>query len=139
MTGSPTFAHAVGGAEARITPISQLLTSPKLSTFGARMPTFKRIKGRVLSLFAASGRAVFKFVVSTVADLDEIAHLVAAHGLAPVYVMPEGRTAEEVTRRLAQIAPLPPSSGASTSPPGCSLVPKVSSTTLAYRFLAASG
>jgi hypothetical protein len=41
---------------------------------------------------------------TSVADLDEITELVANHDLAPVYVMPEGRTAEEVTRRLAEIA-----------------------------------
>jgi 7-carboxy-7-deazaguanine synthase len=84
--------------------VTQFNVSPKLSTFGAGMPTSKRIKGRVLGRFAVSGRAVFKFVVSSVADLDEITELVARHDLGPVYVMPEGRTAEEVTRRLAEIA-----------------------------------
>jgi 7-carboxy-7-deazaguanine synthase len=84
--------------------VTRFNVSPKLSTFGAGMPTSKRIKGRVLGHFAVSGRAVFKFVVSNIADLDEITDLVAAHDLAPVYVMPEGQTAEEVTRRLAEIA-----------------------------------
>jgi organic radical activating enzyme len=84
--------------------VTRFNVSPKLSSFGAGMPISKRIKGRVLGHFAASGRAVFKFVVSSTADLDEITELVTDHGLAPVYVMPEGRTAEEVTRRLAEIA-----------------------------------
>ncbi|MGW5054783.1 7-carboxy-7-deazaguanine synthase QueE [Actinokineospora sp. NPDC004072] len=84
--------------------VTRFNVSPKLSSFGAGMPSSKRIKGRVLGDFAASGRAVFKFVVSTTADLDEATELVADHDLAPVYVMPEGRTAEEITRRLAEIA-----------------------------------
>lgn len=86
--------------------VTQFNVSPKLSTFGAGMPVAKRIKAQVLGRFAVSGRAVFKFVVSSIADLDEITELVANHDLAPVYVMPEGRTAEEVTRRLAEIADL---------------------------------
>ncbi|GAB2740679.1 7-carboxy-7-deazaguanine synthase QueE [Amycolatopsis magusensis] len=84
--------------------VTRFNVSPKLSTFGAGMPIAKRIKAQVLGRFAVSGRAVFKFVVSSIADLDEITELVANHDLAPVYVMPEGRTAEEVTRRLAEIA-----------------------------------
>lgn len=84
--------------------VTRFNVSPKLSTFGAGMPSSKRIKSRVLGHFAASGRAVFKFVVSSTADLDEVTELVADHDLAPVYVMPEGRTAAEVTRRLAEIA-----------------------------------
>lgn len=78
--------------------------SPKTSIFGAGMPPSKRIRSRVLRRFAASGRAVFKFVVSGTADLDEVTELVTDHDLAPVYVMPEGRTADEITRRLAEIA-----------------------------------
>jgi 7-cyano-7-deazaguanosine (preQ0) biosynthesis protein QueE len=84
--------------------VTRFNVSPKLSSFGAGMRASKRIKGRVLGHFAASGRAVFKFVVSSAADLDEITELVADHGLASVYVMPGGRTAEEVTRKLAEIA-----------------------------------
>jgi len=37
-------------------------------------------------------------------DLDEIGELVARHGLAPVYVMPEGTTAEVVTERSRRLA-----------------------------------
>ena len=84
--------------------VTRFNVSPKLSSFGAGMPMSKRIKAGVLHNFAVSGRAVFKFVVSSSADLVEIAQLVTDHQLDPVYVMPEGRTAEEVTRRLAQIA-----------------------------------
>lgn len=84
--------------------VTRFNVSPKLSSFGAGMPASKRIKGGVLNHFAVSGRAVFKFVVSRPADLAEVAELVSDHHLEPVFVMPEGRTAEEVTRRLAEIA-----------------------------------
>lgn len=94
-----------------ITPTADLLAwvtrfnvSPKLSSFGAGMPVTKRIKAGVLNHFVVSGRAVFKFVVTSRADLVEISDLVADHHLDPVYVMPEGRTATEVVRRLADIA-----------------------------------
>jgi len=84
--------------------VTRFNVSPKLSTFGHGMPRSKRIKPGVLSQFAVSGRAVFKFVVSSIADLAEITDLVNDHHLAPVFVMPEGRTAEAITRRLAELA-----------------------------------
>ncbi|WP_410646416.1 7-carboxy-7-deazaguanine synthase QueE [Amycolatopsis sp. cmx-4-54] len=84
--------------------VTRFNVSPKLSTFGAGMPVSRRIKGQVLRQFAVSGQAVFKFVVSTIGDLDEITELVADHELETVYVMPEGRTAAEITRRLGEIA-----------------------------------
>lgn len=84
--------------------VTRFNVSPKLSTFGIGMPTSKRIKAAVLNLFAISGQAVFKFVVSSTAELAEITDLVQQHHLAPVFVMPEGRTAEEVCRRMAEIA-----------------------------------
>jgi 7-carboxy-7-deazaguanine synthase len=94
-----------------IAPVPELLArvtrfnvSPKLSTFGAGMPRAKRIKPGVLHQFVASGRAVFKFVAVGVADLAEITELVDEHQLAPVFVMPEGRSAKVVTRRLAELA-----------------------------------
>ncbi|MBB1243577.1 7-carboxy-7-deazaguanine synthase QueE [Streptomyces durbertensis] len=76
--------------------------SPKLATFG--VDERKSIVPAALKLFAASGQAVFKFVASSLPDLDRIAELVDAHGLAPVWVMPEGSTTEAViasTRELA--------------------------------------
>lgn len=76
--------------------------SPKLANSG--VDEDKRIKPAALEAFAASGRAVFKFVTRTVAELDEIGALVDRHGLDPVYVMPEGTTPEgliKTTRVLA--------------------------------------
>ncbi|GAA2718520.1 MULTISPECIES: 7-carboxy-7-deazaguanine synthase QueE [Streptomyces] len=69
--------------------------SPKLASFGVEEA--KSIVPAALEVFAASGQAAFKFVASTVADLDRTAELASAYGLAPVWVMPEGTTAEAIT------------------------------------------
>ncbi|MFJ8078235.1 7-carboxy-7-deazaguanine synthase QueE [Streptomyces sp. NPDC096176] len=52
--------------------------SPKLSNSG--VATDKRIVPSALDAFAASGRAVFKFVSRTVAELDEIEALIDRYG-----------------------------------------------------------
>ncbi|WP_226963002.1 hypothetical protein [Streptomyces sp. C8S0] len=54
--------------------------SPKLASFG--MDEAKSIVPSVLRALAESGQAVFKFVASSVADVDRIAELVDRHGLA---------------------------------------------------------
>ena len=84
--------------------VDQFNVSPKLSRFGAGMPASRRIKPEALRAFAATGRAVFKFVVTDVAELDEIDALAAGYGLAPVWVMPEGTDAAVVTTRLRALA-----------------------------------
>lgn len=76
--------------------------SPKLAN--SDVAEGKRIVPAALEGFAASGRAAFKFVTRTVAELDEIGALVDRYGLHPVYVMPEGITPEALiatTRVLA--------------------------------------
>lgn len=76
--------------------------SPKLASFG--VDEEMSIVPAALEAFAASGRAAFKFVASSVSDLDRIAELAHAYRLAPVWVMPEGTNAEAIiatTRRLA--------------------------------------
>jgi hypothetical protein len=57
-----------------------------------------------LEAFAASEQAAFKFVASTVADLDRIAELADTHRLDPVWVMPEGTTAEAITAATRVLA-----------------------------------
>ncbi|MFC8285074.1 MULTISPECIES: 7-carboxy-7-deazaguanine synthase QueE [Streptomyces] len=69
--------------------------SPKLASFGEKES--KSIVPAALEVFMASGRAAFKFVASTMTDLDRIAELADAHRLAPVWVMPEGTTPEVIT------------------------------------------
>ena len=39
---------------------------------------------------------MFKFVVAHPAELDEVAAVTAAHQLTPVWIMPDGTTAEAV-------------------------------------------
>ncbi|WP_372412686.1 7-carboxy-7-deazaguanine synthase QueE [Streptomyces luteireticuli] len=76
--------------------------SLKLASFGVEEG--RSISSAALQAFVASKRAVFKFVASSVTDLDRIAELADAHRLAPVWVMPEGTTVEAVnamTRLLA--------------------------------------
>ncbi|GAA2923946.1 7-carboxy-7-deazaguanine synthase QueE [Streptomyces mexicanus] len=76
--------------------------SPKLASFGVKET--KSIVPAALEAFVASGRAAFKFVASTVDDLDRIAELADAHRLAPVWVMPEGTTPEVITATTRVLA-----------------------------------
>jgi len=66
--------------------------SPKLRSFAAAQDARNRIVAEALAAFVGTGQAVFKFVAAGPADLDEIGDLQAAHGLAPVWVMPDGTT-----------------------------------------------
>ncbi len=78
--------------------------SPKLASFAAPGDARRRINPEALRALVATGRAVFKFVASSVADLDEIADLQRKFDLHPVWVMPEGTSTErllEVMRALA--------------------------------------
>ena len=82
--------------------VQQWNVSPKLANSG--VPRAKRIRPDALAALRASGRAVFKFVVADVADLPEVAELVVAHHLEPVWIMPEGTdpaTVLDGARRLA--------------------------------------
>lgn len=76
--------------------------SPKLAHSGDRHE--KRIKPLALKKYAASGQAIFKFVCRGEQDLDEVGALADAHKLSPVWIMPEGRTAQEIVSRLATLA-----------------------------------
>ncbi|MBI1758174.1 MAG: 7-carboxy-7-deazaguanine synthase QueE [Actinobacteria bacterium] len=84
--------------------VAQFNVSPKLAGFGAGMSASRRIKPDALATFAASGRAIFKFVLRTPAELDEVADLARSYDLAPVWVMPEGATAAAITERLRVLA-----------------------------------
>ncbi|MFE1190016.1 7-carboxy-7-deazaguanine synthase QueE [[Kitasatospora] papulosa] len=76
--------------------------SPKIASFG--VDEAKSVVPAALAAFAASGRAAFKFVASSVADLDRIAELADTHRLAPVWVMPEGTTADTITATIRVLA-----------------------------------
>jgi 7-cyano-7-deazaguanosine (preQ0) biosynthesis protein QueE len=81
--------------------VDQWNVSPKLTNSG--MSVERRHKPDVLRAFAATGRAVFKFVVMDPADLDEIADLVDECGLRDVWVMPEGTDPDTVLRGLRDL------------------------------------
>ncbi|WP_406315316.1 7-carboxy-7-deazaguanine synthase QueE [Streptosporangium sp. NBC_01639] len=71
--------------------------SPKLAN--AHLPQHKRIVGDTLTVLAASGHALFKFVACDLADLEEISQLQERFALPDVWVMPEGATPEQVITR----------------------------------------
>jgi 7-carboxy-7-deazaguanine synthase len=87
---------------ALVSVVDQFVVSPKLANSGVGAAA--RINLDVLSAFAGTGKAVFKFVVAGVADLDEIAELTAPLPDPVVWVMPEGVTADAVTAGLRAIA-----------------------------------
>src|SRR5262249_18424717 len=73
--------------------------SPKLAPFAAERDAERRINPAALAALVASGKSVFKFVVGSVGDLDEINELATRFGLAPVWVMPEGAASEVIVAR----------------------------------------
>jgi 7-cyano-7-deazaguanosine (preQ0) biosynthesis protein QueE len=83
--------------------VSRWNVSPKLANSGIADPD-RRLRRGALAALLATGRAVFKFVATSVDDLDEIAAVVDAHGLAPVWVMPEGTTPQVVLARARGLA-----------------------------------
>src|SRR5258706_12689212 len=81
-----------------VAAVAQFNVSPKLSNSGN--PLQRRHRPAVLDALQATGKAAWKFVAVGPEDLVEIDDVVARHRLAPVYVMPEGTTAEVVTERM---------------------------------------
>lgn len=80
----------------------QFNVSPKLANSGNEL--HRRYQPTVIEALQATGRAVWKFVATGPADLDEIAELTSRHDLRPVYVMPEGVSADGVSDRLQTLA-----------------------------------
>jgi 7-carboxy-7-deazaguanine synthase len=76
--------------------------SPKLANSGVAAD--RRIRADALAALLATGRAVFKFVVEGEDDLDEVAELVGAHGLRPVWLMPQGTDPATVLDGLRHLA-----------------------------------
>jgi 7-carboxy-7-deazaguanine synthase len=79
--------------------VDRFNVSPKLANSGN--PEERRHRPEVLAAFEATGKAVFKFVVRDVSELDEV----AAFGVAPVWIMPEGTDAATLTSRMQALAP----------------------------------
>jgi organic radical activating enzyme len=76
--------------------------SPKLANSGVAVE--RRYRPAVLRAFEATGRAVFKFVVTGPGDLDEVQMMVDECGLANVWIMPEGTDGATVAAGLAGLA-----------------------------------
>jgi organic radical activating enzyme len=77
--------------------------SPKLATGINRGadPASKRIRPQAIAELLATGRAVWKFVVAGVDDLDEVDRLIDRFGLPidSVWVMPEGTSTASLAAR----------------------------------------
>jgi 7-cyano-7-deazaguanosine (preQ0) biosynthesis protein QueE len=82
--------------------VAQLNVSPKLRSSGN--PQARRLRPAALADLQATGKAAWKFVAVDAGDVDEIAELVARFGMSPVYVMPEGTSAEVVLERSRELA-----------------------------------
>ena len=76
--------------------------SPKLSHSGD--PLKRRIVPDALTSLSALPGSTFKFVCQNHRDLDEVAELVETFGLASVWIMPIGRTADDVTQHMGELA-----------------------------------
>jgi len=86
--------------------VAHTSVSPKVNTSD---PVGKRLKPAALAAWAdhaRAGRACFKFVVTSPADLDTITALAAEHGIpaGAVWVMPEGVEADTVLEHHRAIA-----------------------------------
>ncbi|NKQ55585.1 7-carboxy-7-deazaguanine synthase QueE [Amycolatopsis sp. K13G38] len=85
--------------------VTQFNVSPKTATFaGKKVAQSTRINPGALRVFTASGKAIFKFVVSHKEELSEIARYEEEFDLTPLWVMPEGTTRETVLDRMPWLA-----------------------------------
>lgn len=83
--------------------IDQFNVSPKLSNSGNNSE--KRDREGAMKVFAGTPKADFKFVVSDKADILDILELTDHYDIKPnkVFLMPEGRTEEEVQSNSEQL------------------------------------
>lgn len=79
--------------------VTQFNVSPKLENSGNEKGL--RYQPEALNTLQATGKSVFKFVVTSHDDWNEIDTLVMTHALHPVYIMPEARSPESY-RKHAQ-------------------------------------
>jgi 7-carboxy-7-deazaguanine synthase len=82
--------------------VTRFKVSPKLS--GSGVPDERHLVPAALAAFAATGKAIFKFVTCHQGELDEVAALEVAHGLSPVWVMPEGTSDQAVLGSMRAVA-----------------------------------
>jgi 7-carboxy-7-deazaguanine synthase len=82
--------------------LDQINCSPKLSNSGD--PLERRIKDKPLQALAADARTIFKFVVGSESDVDEVVQLVKRFSMKNVWLMPQARTKEELEQAYPQVA-----------------------------------
>lgn len=80
--------------------VTRFNVSPKLANSGN--PADRRYKPEVLQAFEATGKAVFKFVVTD--DFTEVDTIVADNRLTNVWIMPEGTDAATIVERTQRLA-----------------------------------
>jgi 7-carboxy-7-deazaguanine synthase len=94
------------GTIAPLSEVAELVTrfnvSPKVQ--GSGVPAALALRPRALAAFLATRKAVFKFVASGAAELDDIGEVVAQYQLAPVMIMPAGTEAEQLLRVARELA-----------------------------------
>ena len=84
--------------------VNQFNVSPKLANAG--MPESLRINEGALTFFASLPNAWFKFVITSPADLLEVQTLHTRFRIPTdqIFLMPEGRTADDLNRTAPQLA-----------------------------------
>ncbi len=95
-------AGTIAPLPALVAQVSQFNVSPKLANSGNQLA--KRYRPQVLRALQATGKATWKFVVTSNADFQEIDAIVGDNGLGPVYIMPEGKVADTVNSHAQAVA-----------------------------------
>lgn len=84
--------------------VNQFNCSPKLENSGN--DKHLRERSHVLRALGLNPKFTFKFVISKDEDIEEVLRLVREYGLTQVYLMPEGRTKEELLSREGSVKEL---------------------------------
>ena len=75
--------------------VDQFNCSPKLLNSGNK----NGLKGEVLSFLNLTRKSNFKFVIDEIRDFIEICEVVLDYKLQEIYIMPQGRTREELIKK----------------------------------------
>lgn len=95
-------AGTIGPSDAVVRLADQFNVSPKLAHSQNELD--KRHSPEAIDRLQNCGKAVWKFVVKDLDDLNEIGVLVDRYQLTPIYVMPEGTTPEAIVRGGQELA-----------------------------------
>lgn len=95
----------VSPSDATVQLVSHFSVSPKLSSSGV-VKERRDVPDTVTDFVRLGGRAVFKFVCSTIDDVREVRAWATEHKVMPglVWVMPEGRDSRTLCDHLAVVA-----------------------------------